>query len=185
MIAQTDARSLFVSRLDEINRFAGAHFRHLDPDAREEAVQNSVVLAYRYWLRLAERGKTEDCFKSAVWWAIVHTSQGRRGGGCCKGKAKCVLDYGRRRLAGVTLQDGVDFNLYVSQQATVPDIVQFRVDTAAFWATLPERDRGIAHDLALGLGTTEVARRWGVTPGAISQFRTRFHHKYDAFHTAI
>ncbi len=182
-----DARTVFETRLPEIERLAGSHFRHLNPDAREEAVQNSVTLAYRYWLRLTERGKIgEDCFKSAVWWAVKHTKLGRKGGGGCgKVKAKCVLDYGRRRYAGVTLQDGVDFNLFVGRQATVPDIVQFRVDTAEFLGTLPERDRGIARALATGMGTTEVARERGVTPAAISQFRTRFRKKYDAFHGEV
>jgi hypothetical protein len=43
----TDARTAFETRLAEIDRLAGFHFKHLDPDAREEAIQNSVVLAYR------------------------------------------------------------------------------------------------------------------------------------------
>jgi hypothetical protein len=182
----TDARTAFENRLPEIECLAGSHFRRLDPDAREEAIQNSVVLAYRYWLRLAEVGKTsEECFQSVVWWAVKHTKQGRKGGGCGKIKAKCVLDYGRRRYAGVTLKDGVDLNLYVGRQATVPDIVQFRVDTSAFWSTLPERDQQIARELALGNGTKETAAKFRVSAAAISQFRTRFRKKYDAFHAAI
>jgi hypothetical protein len=131
-------------------------------------------------------GKTgEDCFRSAVWWAVKHTKLGRKGGGSGKVKAKCVLDYGRRRHAGVTLKEGVDFNLYVGRQATVPDIVQFRLDTAAFLGTLNDRDREIARDLAAGLGTGEVAKHRGVTPAAISQARTRIKRKYDEFHAAI
>ena len=181
----TDARTAFETRLAEIDRLAGFHFKHLDPDAREEAIQNSVVLAYRYWTRLAEVGKTgEDCFKSAVWWAVKHTKLGRKGGGSGKVKAKCVLDYGRRH-AGVTVKEGVDFSHYVGRQATVPDIVSFRLDTAAFLGTLNERDREIARDLAAGLGTGEVARQRGVTPAAISQARTRLKKKYDEFHASI
>jgi hypothetical protein len=74
MIAPTDARTSFESRLPEIERLVGSHFRHLDPDAREEAIQNTVVLAYHYWTRLVERGKVgEDCFKNAIWWACLGT----------------------------------------------------------------------------------------------------------------
>jgi len=54
----TTAAIAFAARLPEIQSLAGSHFRHLDPEAREEAVQNAVVLAYRYWSRLAELGKT-------------------------------------------------------------------------------------------------------------------------------
>ena len=106
-----DARTAFENRLHEIECLAGSHFRHLDPDAREEAIQNSVVLAYRYWLRLAERGKTgDDCFSSAVWWAAIHTKQGRKGGGSGKVKAKCVIDYARRGRGDVAIQGGLDLN---------------------------------------------------------------------------
>ena len=180
----TDARTAFETRLAEIECLAGSHFRHLDPDAREEAVQNAVVLAYRYWTRLVERGKTgEDCFKSAVWWAAKHTRQGRQGGG--SGRAKCVLDYARRRKNDVAIHGGFDLDSYVGPTATVPDAVASRLDVSAFLATLPERDREIALSLAHGKGTTETARKFGVSPGAISQFRTRFRKTYDEYHAEI
>lgn len=186
MIAATDARIVFESRLPEIECLAGSHFCHLDPDAREEAVQNSVVLAYRYWLRLAEVGKTgENCFKSAVWWATIHTKQGRKGGGCGRGKPKCVLDYARRRKNDVAIQGGVDLNDVTGPVASTPDAVSFRLDVPAFLGTLNERDRDIALTLADGHGTTETARKYGVSPGAISQFRTRFRKKYGEFHAEI
>jgi hypothetical protein len=180
----TDARTAFEARLPEINRLAGSHFKHLDPDAREEAVQNSVVLAYRYWLRLAEVGKTgEDCFKSAVWWAARHTKQGRQARGCGS-EAKCVLDYARRRKGDVAVQGGVDLNSFVGSTTSIPDAVAFRLDVPAFLGTLTERDREIALTLAVD-GTTETARKFGVTPGAISQFRTRFRKKYDEFNAEV
>jgi hypothetical protein len=186
MIAATEARTVFASRIPEIECLAGSHFRHLDPDAREEAIQNSVVLAYRYWLRLAEVGKTgEDCFKSAVWWATKHTKQRRKGGGCGRRKAKCVLDYARRGKGGVAIQGAVDLNHHVGPTPSIPDAVASRLDVPAFLVTLNERDREIAMTLADGHGTSETARRFGVSPGAISQFRTRSRKKYDAFHAEV
>jgi predicted RNA polymerase sigma factor len=182
----TDPRTAFEDRLPEIERLAGSHFRHLDPDAREEAVQNAVVLAYRYWARLAGRGKDDDgCFRNAIWWACRHTRMGRRAAGCGAAKARCVLDYARRRKGGVTIQDGTDVNFLIGTSASVPDEVALRLDLPAFLGTLPGRDRGIALSLAGGLGTTETARAFGVTPGAISQFRTRFRRRYEGFHPAI
>ncbi len=181
-----DARTAFENRLHEIECLAGSHFRHLDPDAREEAIQNATVLAYRYWLRLVEVGKTsENCFKSAVWRAAKHTKQGRKGGGCGKVKAKCLLDQGRHHKNNVVIQGGVNLNHFIGRTASIPDAVAFRVDTAAFLGTLNERDRGIARDLAAGMGTGEVADKRGVTPAAISQARTRLRKRYDEFHAAI
>lgn len=40
----------------------------------------------------------------------------------------------------------------------------------------------MAADLASGMTTIEVARKNGVTPGAVSQFRTRFKSLFDKFH---
>ena len=182
----TDARAHFETRLHEIDRMVGSHFRHLDPDAKEEAVQNAVALALRYWLRLAERRKTgEGCFRGAIWWAVKHTKQGRRGGGRCDTKPKCVMDYARRRKGNVAVQGGVDLNSFVGATASVPETVAFRLDVPAFLGTLPERDRGIAASLAQGMGTTEVAREIGVSPAAISQFRVRFKRKYDEFNAGV
>jgi hypothetical protein len=47
----------------------------------------------------------------------------------------------------------------------------FRIDFANWLSRLPARKRGAAELLASGLGTSEVARRLEVTPGAISQVR--------------
>jgi hypothetical protein len=78
----------------------------------------------------------------------------------------------------------VDLNYFVGPSASIPDAVAFRVDVPAFLGTLSERDREISLTLAVH-GTTETARKVGVTPGAISQFRTRFRKEYDEFHAAI
>ena len=80
---------------------------------------------------------------------------------------------------------GTRWVYFVGQTASIPDAVAFRVDTAAFLTTLNDRDRGIARDLAAGMGTGEVAHKRGVTPAAISQARTRLRQKYDEFHAAI
>jgi hypothetical protein len=145
-----------------------------------------VVLAYRYWLRLAEVGKSgEGCFKAAVWWSTKHTKQGRKGGGCGRLKAKCVLDYARRRKNNVAIQDGVDLKYLVGPTPSTPDAVAYRLDVPVFLGTLPERDRRIAMTLADGHGTTETAGKFGVSPGAISQARTRLRRKYDEFHATI
>ena len=173
----------FTSRIDEIIRLATPHFRRLGPEGCDEAVQNTLGLCWLYWLRLVKQGKAGDeaVFRNMIWWAVKHTRLGRMPQGCGSRKAKCVLDYARRGMRGVSTEP-VDLNAYVGPTAPVPDAAAFRIDTPAFLATLDGRNRGIALDLAAGLGTGEVARKWGVTPGAISQFRTRFRRWWDTFH---
>ncbi len=84
------------------------------------------------------------------------------------------------------VERGVNLNQFVGRSASVPDVAAFPPRyPPRFLASLPDRDREIALCLARGQGTGEVAQKFGVTAGAISQFRTRFKNKYDAFHTEV
>jgi hypothetical protein len=186
MHAATDLRARFESRLPEIRRVAERHFHFLNAEALEQAVQNVTVLAWQYLLNAERAGKggREDVFHNIVKWACRHTRQGRQAGGCGT-KAGCVLDHARRGSHNVVVDRSVDLNHFVGRSASVPDAVAFRLDVPAFLATLPDRDRQIALSLARGQGTGEVARAFGVTPGAISQFRSRFKRRYDEYHAAV
>jgi hypothetical protein len=183
MSTVTCPTSEFEARIDEIRGLAAPHFARMNPEARDEAMQNTLGLCWVFWLRLVKQGKADDeaNFKSMIWYAVKHTRMGRLPQGNGSRKAKCVLNYASRRLRGVNIEP-INLNYYIGQSAPVPDAAAFRVDTPAFMNTLSERDRGIANDLAAGMMTKEVARKWGVTPGAISQFRTRFRKWWTEFH---
>src|SRR5438105_13931643 len=105
----TDLQTRFESRLPEIESLAASRFASLKPEAKQEAVQNTVALCWRYYVNLASKGKheREDVFKGMIWWACKLTRIGRQGGGRGKAKPKCVMDYGRRSYGGVRVQDGV------------------------------------------------------------------------------
>lgn len=172
----------FETRVDEIVRFVAPHFRGLRPEAREEAVQNTLCLAWKYFVRLMEQGKADDetVFRSMVLWAVEHTRQGRTPQGRGS-KPKDVIDYARRGKRGVAIE-AADLNHFVSRSTSVSDVVAFRVDTEAFLDTLSERHRRLAMDLAAGMTTTEAAKSYGVSPGAVSQFRSRFRKLYEEYH---
>lgn len=173
----------FTRLLPELEAMALAHFRGLGPEARQEAIQNTTCLAWKYWLHLAEKGQAEDegLLRNVWWYAVKQTRSKRditRGDGK-RGKGRQdVYD-----LAGAAVGH-IDFSLYVGQMTPVPDQVAFRLDLPAFLATLNERQRAMASDLASGMTTTEVAKRHGVTPGAVSQFRVRFKVLLERFHEA-
>ena len=69
----------------------------------------------------------------------------------------------------------------VGKKTSVLDQMVFRLDVPAFLATLTPRQRLLALDLAGSMTTSEAAEKHGVTPGAISQFRSRFKKWYDEF----
>ena len=56
----------------------------------------------------------------------------------------------------------------------VPDQAAFRLDFPPFLASLSERDRRLAAYLALGHSAVAAARRFGLSPGRVTQLRQRW-----------
>jgi hypothetical protein len=172
----------FTSQLPELEVMARAWFRGLRREAQDEAIQNTTALAWKYWLRLAEQGRDNEpgLLRNVWWFAIKQTRVGRtitRGDGQ-RGRGKQdVYD----RPHGVTVEHDT-LNFLIGQTTAIPDAVVFRLDIPAFLATLTERQRTMALDLGSGMTTNEVARKHGVTQGAVSQSRNRFKKLLDQFY---
>ena len=64
----------------------------------------------------------------------------------------------------------------------VPDQVAFRIDFPKWLTLLSRRNRRIAEALALGNSTSQVAKRFGLSPGRISQLRGELYLSWQDFH---
>jgi len=83
---------------------------------------------------------------------------------------------------GSSLEGNVfDEALRDNTQSAVPDQAAFRSDFRAWRKSLTRRNRAIVEQLALGHTSTEVARRFSVSAGRISQLRRQFHDGWRAF----
>jgi hypothetical protein len=175
------SQSVFVSRLSEFQRIAKAAFRHLNPEQREEAVQNVVTLAWKQYRALVLKGRADaaDMLTSILFYSIRQTKCGRTIEGC-----PAANDTFEKRRRGETIVEDISVHDLMGHRTEVLDAVSFRVDVPKFFETLTERQKQMAHDLALGCSTSEVAESYGVTPGAISQFRSRFKSLYEEFFAA-
>jgi DNA-binding NarL/FixJ family response regulator len=71
--------------------------------------------------------------------------------------------------------------LVEDKRASVPDQVAAKMDVGAWFATLTKRMKQIARDLAFGFSTSEVARKYGVTAGRISQLRRALENSWAEF----
>src|SRR5437763_1531536 len=74
-------------------------------------------------------------------------------------------------------QDGMDAmeeRLKNNTRSPVPDQAAFRIDYPAWLCQLGARNREIAKDMTLNLGTLELANRHKMSPGRISQLRREF-----------
>lgn len=122
------------------------------------------------------RADSPGILKSILWYSIRQTKAGRRIE--WSGKPKDVLSlrsYGKVRFEPWNLDE------FVSDDVPVFQVVQFRLDVPAFLATLTERQRSIALDLAHGMTTSEAAKKYAVSAGRISQCRREFMVLYKRF----
>ena len=67
----------------------------------------------------------------------------------------------------------------------MPDQAAFRADFPEFLRTLSERDRNLAEFLSLGHSADKAARKFGVSPGRVTQLRQRMCQDWRAMQGEI
>src|SRR5262249_54759421 len=166
-------------------------FRHLTcPDQRSDAIAEVIALAWAWFVRLARRGKDASPFVVALArFAARRVRPGRK---------LCGVENGKDVLAGRTqgryaftvgtlptysTLEGTPYEeaLRDNTRAEIPEQVAFRIDFPRWLAGLAERDRQLVQDLAMGHRTEVVARKYRVTPGAVSHRRRDFHRAWQRF----
>jgi hypothetical protein len=86
---------------------------------------------------------------------------------------------------GQQTMDAFEERLRDNTVSPVPDQAAFRCDFPVWLSQLGARNRDIAQDMTLDLGTFELAAKHGTTPGRISQLRREFHADWRRFHREI
>ena len=180
---ETNWQSRFVAMLPEIEQKLRLAFYRLDPDACEDAIAEGVVHSLLAYLRLHEQDRAEVATPSSLaWYSSRHVKRGRPAAGRMNGKeplsryAQISNDIEVERLPN----NWIDA-MFQDKRAPVVDQVAAKMDVGAWFATLTKRMKEIAKDLAFGCSTSEVAKKYGVTPGRISQMRRALEESWAAF----
>jgi DNA-directed RNA polymerase specialized sigma24 family protein len=182
----------FLTLLPRIERHASICFRQLGcPQRRDDAVAETVALAWRWYLRLVERGKDPADFVSTfAGYAARAVRRGRRVCGQEAGQevlsptAQARHGFAVLRLptAPTTLNGSpLEEALLDNAVTPPPDAAAFRIDFPAWLATWPERDRRLIEALGLGERTLALADQFGLTPGRVSQKRRQYHGDWLRF----
>jgi hypothetical protein len=195
----------FLAVLPRIEAHARVRFGFLRcPGRRDDAVAETIAIAWKWFLRLVAQGKEVDDFVSVLAdYAVRHVKCGRRL--CGQERARDVLSMRAQRSKGFSveplngstrrsleevlgdphgqdLMDAFEERLKDNTVSPVPVQAAFRIDYPAWLAQLGARNRAIAEDMALDLGTFELAERHKVSPGRVSQLRRELHADYRRFH---
>jgi hypothetical protein len=180
----------FLRMLPKIVRHAKVILPRLRPEARADAIQEIAANAAVAYARLAELGKEDVAYPTPLaTFAVRQFVAGRRVGGRlnCRDVSSEYAQQRKRfmveRLDRRDEETGEWIEAVVEDTRTPPaDQAAFRVDFPDWLASLSRRNERIAEALALGHTTGAVARRFGVSPGRISQLRQELRTSWTKFH---
>ena len=180
----------FLAMLPAIEFKARIAFRHLKPEAREEAVAECLANALVAYARLYALGKVDLAYPTVLArYAAAQVKDGRKVGGHLNIYDVSSTYCQRQKGINVERLDHFDEEENVWQEAViqdtrtspVPETVSFRVDFAAWLKRLSHRDRRIAETLALGNRPGDVAKQFKVSAGRISQLRSELAESWGKF----
>ena len=179
----------FLAMLPGIREQALFAFRKMRPEAKEDAVEEVVCNACAAFARLVERGKADvACPTALANFAIKQFRAGRRLG-CrlnvrdvssehCQLRKRIELD----RLDRFDRDSGEWEEILLEDRHAGPaETAAARIDVGDWFQEMRPRDRRIAKALAAGERTRDVARRFKLSPGRISQLRGQFRESWLAF----
>lgn len=179
----------FLAMLPTIQEQARFAFRRLDPEAREDAIQETIANALVAFVRLVQREKLDIAYPTALTrFAVAQIHDGRRVGNRLNVRdvlspyAQQEKDIRVERLDRFDEKDNEWVEAVVEDHRTpIPEQVMFRCDFPIWLESLPRRNRRIALALAIGHTTGQVAKRFRVSPGRISQLRREMQRSWQEF----
>ena len=148
-----------------------------------------IANCYVAYARLVELGKQDVAFPSALArFALAQVRTGRRVGN--RLRIREVLSHYAQHQKGFNVErlDYYDEEeecwqdvVVEDRRATPAEIAICRINFASWLRLLPSRQRKIALHLAGGETTNGAAKKFGVTPGRISQLRQWLRASWEAF----
>jgi hypothetical protein len=172
----------FLTFLPRIEAHANISFRSIRCDAvRADHVAETVALAWKWFLALEARGKDASRFVSAIaTFAVRAVRCGRRVAGMTK--SRDIMNDRRERFQDGAACRALCDALTDNSVTPPPDAAAFRIDFPRWLGGLPDRNRQLVERLMVGDRTLEMARRFRISAGRVSQLRIELSQDYSRFH---
>jgi hypothetical protein len=177
----------FQAILPRVRTHAAIRFRHLADERREEAAAETVAAAYAFYQRLAEKNRLHEAHPSVLAdLAARHAAQHRHLG--TRQSSRDVLSPITQKRRGIRVRSltpayrhGWRELVLACRRVDPSEQAAFNLDFERWLAGFDRRLRRIITALAAGASTGEVARRFGITAGRVSQLRRRFERSWQIF----
>lgn len=194
MVAHASSCALharFLTILPRIQTHARCYFRNVRCSVKKaDCVAEVIALAWKWFVRLTERGKDATQFPSVLAsFASRAVKSGRRV--CGQEKARDVLSgcaQHRHRFAMGKLPDFSTEStnplaeaLTDNTRSPVPDQVEFRIDFPDWLTTRTGRDRRLIGRMVMNDRTKDLANKFGLSEARVSQLRREYREDWDRF----
>jgi hypothetical protein len=197
MVASSSTRCLphlqsrFLTILPRIKNHARIYFRHQRCGFKKaDCISETIALAWKWLVRLAEKGKDATKFPSALaTLAARAVRSGRRVYG--QNKSNDAMNEHAQQRHSFTVDKLPDFSTLSSnpyQEALidntvspVPDQVALRMDWPAWLKTRTHKDRDLIADMARRERTKDLSEKFKLSQGRISQLRSQYHEDWERY----
>lgn len=188
--ARRRGATTFEELLPAIRRQTRHASRRVPTHQRDELMAEVVANCFCAYRRLVARGRSHLAYASPlVRYALRQIRAGRRVGGALNGQDVTSPYAQHRHGIAVAPFDAADARwreqTLLSKVADPAEIAAFRLDFAAWLASLSPRLRRMATTLASGETTSDAARQFGISPARVSQIRGELRRTWYAFHSEV
>ena len=175
-----EVRVRFEERWTEFEGRAQAYFVGLKPEAKDEAVANSLYLTWRNIVALVAKGKADDgMFTCTFYFACRWTRRGRAMEAVKEIDARESRDSRRSSPRVGAVNHYLD--AYVGKRDRVLDIVACKLDIAAWLDWLTDDQRQLATLLAAGNSMKDVSQLLGIPMWRMDFLRCRLARSFTLF----
>jgi hypothetical protein len=186
----------FLAILPRVEQHGRIYFRHLGPHRKADAIQEMRGLAWKWFLRLHERGRDPAEFVTTFATLLARAvNSGRRLAGMERSKDVMNPATQRRRgfrveplpsstrtsheelyasPIGQALLDAFEERLRDNTVTPPDEQAMFRIDFADWLRTLTARERRLIRAMSRNERTLDLSREFELSPSRISQLRREF-----------
>ena len=172
-----------------IRQYARGAFSHLNPEAKQDLIQEVIANCLVAYVRLFQQGRVALAYPTVLArYGIAQVKDGRRVGNNLR-IGEVLSKYAQRRknfsvesLDKFDETEGCWLEVVVEDRHVGPsDTARVRLDFADWLRKLPRRNRRIAEFLSLGNRTSDAARKFKLSDGRVSQLRGELAESWRAF----
>ena len=185
-----EAEAKFLELMPAITTMTRAAFKNCNPDKQDDALQSVLVASYLSVRRLAQSGRLNEAFSTPIGWFAIKAYRVGRIGGMPMNSTDTLAESTRARKR-VQIESYNNFSrikkgwgeiFMTDGRVNVAKEVCFKLDYEGWLETLSVRQRQMLEGMIAGDTTSELAEKFNLSAGRISQIRRELVESWKNYH---